>query len=310
MMMPLLRPKLNEGWLSVAFAPDRIDFAHIRRRAGKKPEVLLLSTYQRAGNDVEALTSLRKVLKLASYCCSSLLRVGEYQLLQVEPPDMPANELKEALRWRIKDMLSFPVESATIDVLEIPSDPATVGRARQVFAVAANNSIIAARMALFDDAKVPLLAIDIPEMAQRNISALFEEQDRGLAMLCCDESGAMLTFTFKGELYAARHTEVPLVQLQQAEEVRREQLFERISLEVQRSLDNFDRLNGHIRLPHLLVSSLPEVPGFLEYLRDNLSMPVVAMDLAQVLDFPSIPELAQPTRQSLCLKVLGAALRE
>jgi MSHA biogenesis protein MshI len=308
--MPLLRPKLNEGWLSVAFAPDRIDFAHIRRRAGKKPEVLLLSTYQRAGNDVEALTSLRKVLKLARYCCSSLLRVGEYQLLQVEPPDMPANELKEALRWRIKDMLSFPVESATIDVLEIPSDPAAVGRAKQVFAVAANNSIIAARMALFDDAKVPLLAIDIPEMAQRNVSALFEEEDRGLAMLCCDDSGAMLTFTFKGELYAARHTEVPLIQMQQAEETRREQLFERISLEVQRSLDNFDRLNGHIRLPHLLVSSLPEVPGFLEYLRDNLSLPVVAMDLAQVLDFPSIPELAQPIRQSLCLKVLGAALRD
>jgi len=294
----------------VAFAPDRIDFAHIRRREGKKPEVLLLSTYQRAGNDVEALVSLRKVLKLARYCCSNLLRVGEYQLLQVEPPDMAANEMKEALRWRIKDMLSFPAESATIDVLEIPSDPAAVGRAKQIFAVAANNSLIAERMALFDDAKVPLLAIDIPELAQRNISALFEEQDRGLAMLCCDESGAMLTFTYKGELYAARHTEVPLIQLQQAEETRREQLFERISLEVQRSLDNFDRLNGHIRLPHLLVSSLPEVPGFIEYLRENLSMPVVAMDLAQVLDFPSIPELAQPTRQTLCLKVLGAALRE
>jgi len=310
MMMPLLRPKLNEGWLSVAFAPDRIDFAHIRRRAGKKPEVLLLSTYERAGNDLETLSRLRKVLKLARYCCSSLLRVGEYQLLQVEPPDMPAEEMKEALRWRIKDMLSFPVESATIDVLEIPGDPAAVGRAKQVFAVAANNSLIAARMALFDDAKVPLLAIDIPELAQRNISALFEEQDRGLAMLCCDESGAMLTFTFKGELYAARHTEVPLIQLQEAEEMRREQLFERISLEVQRSLDNFDRLNGHIRLPHLLVSALPGVPGFLEYLRDNLSMPVVAMDLGEVLDFPSIPELAQPIRQTLCLKVLGAALRE
>ena len=294
----------------MVFAPDRIDFAHIRRREGKKPEVLLLSTYQRAEDDVEALRRLRKALRLARYCCSTLLRVGEYQLLQVEPPDLPANELKEALRWRIKDMLSFPVESATIDVLEIPGDPAAVGRAKQVFAVAANNSVIASRMALFDDAKVPLLAIDIPELAQRNISALFEQQDRGMAMLCCDESGAMLTFTFRGELYAARHTEVPLIQLQQAEEMRREQLFERISLEVQRSLDNFDRMNGHIRLPHLLVSLLPGVPGFLEYLRDNLSMPVVAMDLAEVLDFPSIPELAQATRQAECLKVLGAALRE
>lgn len=294
----------------MVFAPDRIDFAHIRRREGKKPEVLLLSSYQRAGDDIEALGRLRKALKLARYCCSTLLRVGEYQLLQVEPPDLPADELREALPWRIKDMLSFPVESATIDVLEIPGDPAAVGRTKQVFAVAANNAVIASRMALFDAAKVRLLAIDIPELAQRNISALFEEQDCGLAMLCCDESGAMLTFTFRGELYAARNTEVSLMQLQQAEEARRQQLFERISLEVQRSLDNFDRLNGHIRLPHLLVSMVPGVPGFVEYLRENLSMPVVAMDLAEVLDFPSIPELAQPTRQTQCLKALGAALRE
>ncbi|MFA6312358.1 MAG: agglutinin biogenesis protein MshI [Sterolibacterium sp.] len=309
-MMPLLRPKLHDGWLSVAIAPDRMDFAHIRRREGKKPEVLLLNSYQRGGDDVEALSRLRKVLKLARYRCTTVLRVGEYQVLQVEPPDMPAAELKEALPWRIKDMLNYPVESATVDVLEIPGDPSAVGRAKQVFAVAANNAIIAPRMALFDAAKVPLLAIDIPELAQRNISALFEEEDRGLAMLCCDDAGAMLTFTFRGELYAARFTEVPLAQLQQAEELRREQLYERIALEVQRSLDNFDRLNGHIRLPHLLVSPPPGVPGFLDYLRDNLSIPVMEMDLAKVLDFPAIPELSQPTRQTQCLKVLGAALRE
>ena len=287
-----------------------MDFAHVRRRAGKKPEVLLLNSYQRAGEDLDTLTRLRKVLKLARYRCTTVLRVGEYQLLQVEPPDLPAAELKEALPWRIKDMLNYPVESATVDVLEIPSDPAAVGRAKQVFAVAANNSTIAPRMALFDDAKLSLLAIDIPELAQRNISALFEEEDRGLAMLCCDESGAMLTFTFRGELYAARHTEVTLLQLQQADEDRREQLFERISLEVQRSLDNFDRMNGHIRLPHLLVSAPPEVPGFLEYLHDNLSIPVMEMDLAKVLDFPSIPELSEPSRQTQCLKAIGAALRD
>jgi len=296
--------------MSVAFAPDRMDLAHIRRHKGKKPEVLLLNSYQRGGDDVDALSRLRKALKLHRYRCTTLLRAGEYQLLQVEPPDLPMAEMKEALPWRIKDMLSFPVESATVDVIEIPADPSAVGRAKQAFAVAANNAIIAPRMALFDAAKLPLLAIDIPEMAQRNISALFEEEDRGLAMLCCDESGALLTFTFRGELYAARNTKIPTLQMEQADEARREQLFDRVSLEVQRSLDNFDRTNGHIRLPHVLVSAPPGVPGFLEYLRENLSLPVVEMDLASVLDFAAIPELSQATRQTQCLKALGAALRE
>jgi len=310
MMKRLLRPKMNEGWLSVAFAPDRMDFAHIRRRPGKKPEVLLMSSYERARDDVGALSRLRKVLKLDQYRCSSLLRVGEHQLLPVEAPDVPAGELKEAMRWRIKDMLSFPVESATIDVLEIPANPGARGRARQVFAVAANRAVIAGRMALFDEAELPLEAIDIPEMAQRNISALFEEEDCGLAMLSWDESGAMLTFTFKGELHAARHIEVPLSQVQHGDETRRQQLFERISLEVQRSLDHFDSVHGHIRLSRLLVSPPPGVAGFAEYLRDSLTVPVVAMDLAEVLDFSSIPELAHPVRQARCLKVLGSALRQ
>lgn len=41
-MLPFLRPKLREGWLAVAYSTDRLDFAHVRRPAQGKPEVLLL----------------------------------------------------------------------------------------------------------------------------------------------------------------------------------------------------------------------------------------------------------------------------
>lgn len=309
-MQPFWRPKIHDGWMSVAFAADRLDFAHIRRREGKKPEVLLLNSYQRAGNDIESLHRLRKELKLGSYQCTTLLQLGEYQVLQVEPPEMPAAEIKDALRWRIKDMLSYPAEAATIDMLEIPGDPAALGRTKQAFAVTANNALLVPRIELFDAAKVNLVAIDIPELAQRNISALFEEDNRGLAMLVFDESGVMLTFTFHGELYATRHIDIPLPQLEQADGERRGQLFERIALEAQRSLDNFDRLNGHISVTRLLVSSLPSVPGLVDSLREQLSLPVAELDLAEILDFPLIPELSGASRQTQCLKILGAALRD
>ncbi len=309
-MLPFLRPKLHDGWMSVTFAPDRLDFAHVIRHEGRKPEVLLLNSYQRAGDDLDALRRLRKELKLGRYHCTHMLRVGEYQVLQVEPPEIPAEELKEALRWRIKEMLNYPVEAATLDVLNIPSESAAAGRAKQAFVVAASNALLGPRIALFDQAKVPLEAIDIPELAQRNIAALFEERERGLAMLVFDDNGAMLTFTFRGELHATRHTDIPLAQLEQAEEPRREQLFERIALDAQRSLDNFDRINSNISVTRLLVSPLPGVPGFLEYLREYLSLPVVEIDLAEVFDFSAIPELAQAVRQTKCLKLLGVALRE
>ena len=296
--------------MSVSFTPDRIDLVHIRRRRDRAPEVLLLGSRSRSPDDLSVLRALRKEWGLAGYRCTALLRMGEYQLLQVEPPEVPLAEMKEALRWRLKDLLSYPVEAATIDMFEIPGDAGGAGRAKQVFAVAVNNALLAPRMALFDEARLPLLAIDIPELAQRNISALFEEENRGLALLAFDETGGMLTFTFRGELYAVRHTDIPLPQLEQAEGERRGQLLERISLEAQRSLDNFDRLYGHITVPRLLVSPLPGVPGFLEQLRKDVSLPVEELDLGEVLAFPSFPELSQPRRQTQLLKALGAALRD
>lgn len=245
-MLPFLRPKLHDGWMSVSLASDTVDLAHIRRRQEQKPEVLLLNSSPRTDDDLGVLRALGKKHGLGRYRCTALLSAGESQLLQVEPPEVPVAEMKEALRWRIKDMLNYPVEAATIDVLEIPSDPGAVGRAKQVFAVAANNALLAPRAAMFDTARVPLTAIDIAELAQRNISALFEEENRGLALLAFDESGSMLTFTFRGELCAVRQSDIPLPQLEQAEGERLGQLLERIALEAQRSLDNFDRLYGHI----------------------------------------------------------------
>lgn len=309
-MTPLLKPKLHEGWMSVVFDSDRIDFAHVRRRQGQKPEVLLLKSYQRSKDELAVLRRLRKELKLASYRCTTLLHVGEYQILQVEPPEVPAEELKEALRWRIKEMINYPVEEATLDVLNIPGASAAAGRSRQAFVVSASNALLRPRIELFDEARVPLEAIDIPEMAQRNVAALFEEQERGLAMLVFDEYGGMLTFNFRGELHATRHTDIPLAQLEQADESRREQLFERIALDVQRSLDNFDRLNSNISVTRLLVSPMPGVPGFLEYLREYLSLPVMEIDLAEVFDFSAIPDPAQAASHTQSLKLLGEALRE
>jgi len=231
-------------------------------------------------------------------------------MLQIEPPNVPDTEVKEALRWQINDMLRFPAESASIDMLPIPADQSMAGRAKQAFAVAADNTLLAPRVAAFDAAKLALEAIDIPELAQRNISALFEEENRGLALLAFDDNGGLMTFTFAGELYASRHVNLPLAQFTDMTADTRAALFERIVLEAQRSLDNFDRQYGHITLKRLLVSPVPEMEALLAYLREQLPLPVEVLDLGTVLDFPAIQALAEPMRQSQCLKVLGAALRD
>jgi MSHA biogenesis protein MshI len=45
-------------------------------------------------------------------------------------------------------------------------------------------------------------------------------------------------------------------------------------------------------------------------LSENLYLPIETIDLANVMDFPAVPELKHPTRQAQCLLTIGAALRD
>jgi MSHA biogenesis protein MshI len=305
------RPRAtSDDWLALSLHGDRVDVAHVERRAGERPAVQACDSYSTKGGERETLARLRKSLSAARHRCANVLARGEYQLQLVDAPAVPATELKQAVRWKLKDLLDYPVDAATVDVAGVPADRSGTARGHYVYAVSARSQQIAARMKLFRDARFPLHAIDVPEMAQRNIAGLFEEAGRGLAMLVCDDQGGMLTFTAGGELYMARGTDITLGQLTTPSAQKREQALERLVLELQRSIDHFDRQFGYVTLARLLIAPLPPELGVQAYLSQNLDLPVQSFDLAQVMDFPGAPELRDPQRQSLQLHVIGAALRD
>ena len=189
----------------------------------------------------------------------------------------------------------------------IPDAPA---RNHSIYAVTARNSVIESYVKSFSEANVPLAAIDIPDLAQRNIAALFEPAERGVAMLAFYEKEGILTFTRGGELYLARRIEISRAQLVAADAERRNQHFERIALELQRSLDHFDRQYQYVTVAKLLLAPLPQDIGLQQHLAANIYVPVETIDLATVMTFPGVPELKHPARQAQCLATIGAALRD
>ena len=201
------------------------------------------------------------------------------------------------------------METATVDVMAIPSGQVVAGRGRSVYAVSARNQDIEARMKMFAQAKIQLRVIEVAEMAQRNLATLFESDHRALAMLSFSAEGGLLTFTALGELYLSRRIEISLDQLVGVQAEMRDQLFERIALELQRSLDHFDRQFSNIPLARLLLAPLPDDLGLSAYLAGNLSAPVESVNLGNVLDFHQVPELREPAEQVLKWQTLGAALR-
>jgi len=305
-MWPKFGVKFEGGWMAVVRRGGRLDLAHVISSPGGRPEILGFDSFKLEGDEADALTRLAQGKALKRYRCSTLLAENDYRMVQLEAPTVPLEERVQALRWRLKDMVDFPVETAALGVTDIPTQ---AGRQANVFVVAAASEVIGRRMAVFDRAKANLEAIDIPEMAVRNIAALFEEPNRGLAFLALSEGDSLLTITYQGELCLSRRIEMSAEALAQDDPERRQQMQERLALELQRTLDNFDRQYSYISVSRLVVATERDSAGLVAGLKENLYVPVLAMDLAEVADFAAVPELRQLERQAQGLFAIGAALR-
>lgn len=306
------KTKKTPGWMAISLQNDGIYAAHVVRPPADKPVVERAAFFpSEKPADKGLLEKLAKELGLARYQCSNVLASGEYQLLSIDAPNVPKEELKTAVRWRLKDILDFSVDQATIDVLDVPVDSNGASRAHSMYAVAARNELIRSRQEMFSEARIPLSVIDIPEMAQRNISEMLGEDGRGIAMLSFSDKEGLLTVTYSGELYLSRRIELPLSQLELPDLEQRNACYERITLELQRSLDHFDRQYHFISLSRLLLAPLGEAAQPLcTYMASNLYVPAEVFDLGSVLDLSKAPDLQQPEMQRRYFMTLGAALRQ
>lgn len=304
------KAKKKQGSLTVAVQANGFAVASVRRVTDSKPVVDVAGFFPAAVDQLgEVLATLAKDLKAPGYHVSTLLAGGEYQILSVEAPNVPAEEMKTAVRWRLKDMLDFHVDDATIDVVDIPVDKNSPSQAHQMFVVAARNAVVESRQNLFALAGAGLSVIDIPEMAQRNLSTLAQGDGRGLAMLSFDADGGLLTVSCGGELYLSRRMDVTLAQLMEPDPNRVQSWHDKITLELQRSLDHFDRQYHYINVGKLMLAP-NEAAGLHEYLAQNLYMPVEKFNLADVLDLGAAPELLDIGQQQRFFLALGAALRQ
>jgi len=300
--------KRSTGWMAIATQGNRVDLAHVSRGAGGRPEVSSLVSYRKEGPVANALAILRRQHGLGNFRCVTALGVGEYQILQLEAPGVPPAEIREAVRWRIKDMIDYPPETATIDIAELPTSQTGTSRTRSLHVFCARNDVVGGRMKLFEAAKIPLEVIDVPEMALRNVATLWAKPRQALALICFDAAGGTLVIVADGELYTTRRIEVTEGDLADGNHEQRHSHMERVALEMQRSFDHYDRQFGAFPLERLIVAA-PQAAELIDYLRPILYVPVEAADLSGIMDFPAVPELRDPDRQAQSLVTLGLALR-
>lgn len=278
----------------------------VERQGGHEPAVTVFDFRPWANGEDQAkvLAKLAAQYNLERVRCTTTLDTSDYSLLLTEAPDVPSDELRAALRWRIKDLIDFHINDATLDVFDLPGEK-VAGRAQPMYAVAARSTAIQRRVDLLTGAGINLDVIDIPELAQRNLAALLPEDAQGVVTLSFAPTSGLLTITKQGELYLSRTMNTGLEALTQGSDPIG--YFDQVVLEVQRSLDYYDSHFRQAPISHIVLSpSAHDVPGLADHLKANLNGTVSIMDLSHLL---SVGKEVPPALQSICLATLGAALR-
>jgi MSHA biogenesis protein MshI len=302
----LSRSRQVSGLLAVAIEPETLKFAHVRYSRERPRATQWWSVASDASDQATSLQRSAKERALSRSTMTTLLEPADYQILIVEPPKVPAEELRAAIRWKIKDLIEYHIDDATVDVFEVRDEKDTKGQAKAMYAVATPNEVVQKRIGLFEQARLPLRIVDIPEMAQRNIATLFESPDKATAMLAFSSWGGLLTISFHGELLLTRRLEVTAGQLGQREHG--DHYRERVATEITRSLDMFERQRLSVAVGELVLAPLPQDPDLEQFLRDKLYVPVAGVDLPRVMDFAGTGEPSLEDQWEY-FHLFGAAMR-
>ena len=300
----------SEGWTALDNSPDGILAASVRNPAvpGAKPQVVRIGEIPDRELDGDSLSQIAKKLPTGFRWTVPLNR-GDYNLLVIAQPTVEPDEMKQSLRWSIGNMVDYPIDEAVIDWMAVPTLNYLPMRPQHVYAVAARKDVVSRYSGVFERADLELSAIDIRETAQRNISALIEKQGEALGMVSVATQGVQITVTFEGELYLDRFIDWPLdAVLTSGSEARRKH-FDRVALQVQRSLDFVRRTLPFLNISRIVIAPLPAPIALRESIASSIAERVEELDLSTVFDISLVPELREVEIQARYFFALGSALR-
>jgi MSHA biogenesis protein MshI len=308
LLQKVMPQRAEPGWLAVDFGERTVSLAYVRPVAGR-PVLEFAEERNWDAADPRSLQKVTRELDAQHFRCITLLKPSEYQLLLVDAPAVKREELKPAIRWRIKDLIDYNVDDATVDTLDLPLPAGAEQRTHQMYAIAARNETIRTTIGRFANAGLQLSAIDIPDTAQRNMVALFESERRGVMALTFDDHGGLVTVNFSGELYLSRRLDLTSAQLIDSTGEERARLLDRVLVETQRSLDHCERSFPFFALGRVLLGPLPEEVGLAAHLAAHLYLPVDTLDMAQVMRLPGSTAAWEAEDRAHWMKLIGAGLR-
>jgi MSHA biogenesis protein MshI len=229
---------------AVAISDTEIAVALVRKLEGQRPEVLRIVVEEAPlGFADPVLKKFTSEFDLRRVPVSAVINAADYQLAQVQAPDVPRNELRAAARYSMRDAFDFPIEHATLDIFDLPEQTSR-GSKKMCFAIASRGDAIAKMTQSLERHFRKFDVIDIPELCQRNLAALLPQDAKGVAFLLIRDDFAQLVLTRRGMLYVTRRFDFGMRgELNGDPDTEANELPldpQLLSLELQRSLDYYE----------------------------------------------------------------------
>lgn len=308
MWQRLQKHSVNDGGTGLSVDDSRAAFARVQRQKDGSLRVAASAVDNLADNEAWASHLVNQVdgIDVARLKITSVLPDGSYQLLLVEIPKVPADEVQSAVRWQIKDLLDFPVDETVIELFDMPGQ-SSVDEQSKAYVVATRRSNVREHIELVRDAGFSLDVINIPELCTRNITTLLPQDADGVAFLHLEEDHGILTVTRQGIIYLIRRIGKGRNVFRSAatDDFTRTELVSTLVLEIQRSLDYYESHFDRRPLTELVLSPGSDVSGLAESLNEQLGLTVSRLDFSRLFDMRFE---ASPEEQGDCLLAIGAAL--
>jgi MSHA biogenesis protein MshI len=181
------------------------------------------------------LSSLHKKTKLTGQC-HLVLAPGQNQMVQIDKPNVPEVEVLEALKWQIKDLVSYPPEDMTLDYFD---GPILSGGVAKINVVCASKEELTKLVKPLTKDDLSLKTITTEEFA---FAALVESKEDACLMVCQQPNEEIVLLIVKqGQLYFTRRLRGFAQIADKSEDELAFGIIDNLSLEIQRSTDYFER---------------------------------------------------------------------
>jgi len=227
-------------------------------------------------NVVNGIPTLKSQYQLEGNC-QVVLSSQQYQIIQVDKPDVPESEILGALKWQIKDLVPYNPENMVLDYFD---GPRLVGTAEKINVVCAEFSLLKDIVDRLDKGDLAVTLITTAEFA---FAKLLPINSSPCLLICQREDEEVLLLIIQdGRVYFHRRLRGYAQIATKSEDELATTVVDSLSLEVQRSIDYFERQLKQAPIKSIKVIIPIENEGFLaRKLAENthitvelLSMPI------------------------------------